>query len=142
MKQLKYSLILSLAFLSVLTSCEKDEENVKIENPDNLEQIGIIGQWKLDFREINGISSLTVECCDYRNFEIDSKPNDWNGLLIAFGTGYETHGEFELDTSNESIEFSCNGDTKLYDIQIAVDRIVFNYLEDNDSIVEHWVKEE
>ena len=56
MKQLKNSLILALTFITMLTSCEKDEENTNIANTDNLEQIGIISQWKLDSREINGIS--------------------------------------------------------------------------------------
>ena len=142
MKQLKNSLILALTFITMLTSCEKDEENTNIANTDNLEQIGIISQWKLDSRDINGISSLAVECCDYIDFEMDSDPNDWSGLFNAFGTGYNTNGVFELDTSDETIDFSNNDDQRLYNIQISETRIEFNYMDNSDSIVEHWLKEE
>lgn len=142
MRQLKFLLVLPLAIITVFISCEKEEENEKIESSENLEQIGIMGQWKLDSRDVNRISSLAVECCDYLEFEKDSNPNDWNGLFSAFGSGYETNGVFELDTLNETIELSYDDKQKIYGIQISDKRIVFSYLENSDSIVEHWIKEE
>ena len=142
MKQLKYLLVLFLAIITVFTGCEKDEEKEKIEPSDSLEQFGILGQWKLDSREVNGISSLAVECCDYIIFETDSIPTDLKGLFNSNEVGYETNGAFELDILNESIEFLYNNKQKLYGIQISDNRIVFNYSENNDSIIEHWINEE
>lgn len=142
MRQLKHLLILSLAITTLFTSCEKDEEKGNIEPSDNLEQFGILGQWKLDSREINGISSLAVECCDKIEFETDNLPTDLSGLFNSNGVGYETNGVFELDTLNDSIEFVFDDKQKLYGIQISDTRIVFSYFENNDSIVEHWVEEE
>jgi len=142
MKQLKFLLLLLISITAVFTSCEKDEEKGKIEPSDNLEHFGILAQWKLNSREINGISSLAVECCDYIEFETDNLPTDLSGLFNSNGVGYETNGVFELDILNESIEFAFDDKQKSYGIQISDTRIVFNYFENNDSIVEHWIKEE
>ena len=142
MRQIKYLLVLSLAIMTVFTSCEKDEGNDNIEPSDNLEQFGMFGNWKLDSREINGISSLAVECCDYIEFKTDSNLTDLKGLFRANGVGYETNGVFELDTLNETIVLSYDDKQKVFGIQISDNRIVFSYLENNDSIVEHWIKEE
>ncbi len=118
-------------------SCDKEE----IEQTDNLQQTGILGQWKLDSRETNGISSLAVECCDYIEFKTDSEPTDLTGEFKAFGAGYETNGDFELNNANQSIEFIYD-EQLLYEIQISDENIVFSYLENNDSIVEYWHREE
>lgn len=139
MRQLKYLLRSFFAISLLCTSCEKNDEKGKIGTSDNLEILGILGQWKLESREINGISSLAVECCDYIEFETDNLPNDLNGLFRSNGLGYETNGVFQLDSSNETIEFTYNGDQKIYDLQIVDTRLVFKYLENNDSIVENWL---
>ena len=49
-------------------------------------------------------------------------------------------GAFELDVLNESIEFTYDDEQKNYGIIISDSRIVFNYSDNNESIVEHWIK--
>ncbi len=140
MRKLKNMILLGFALLMVQISCNKDTKNDICENPDYLEPIGILGKWKLDSREINGISSLGVECCDYLQFSIDGNPSDWNGVFKAYGAGYELNGVFEMDTSNETIEFSYNENQKIYDYQLVDLSIAFSYTENGDSIVEQWHK--
>lgn len=132
------SIILLFISLSVLTSCEKEEA----EQTDNLVQYGIPGQWKLDIRTINGITDLSVQCCDYIDFKTDSVPDDLKGEFKAFGVGYETNGVFELNIAEGTIEFMYDDNQVLYEIQISDNILTFSYSENSDSIVEQWGKEE
>lgn len=138
MKTLKILFILLPISMTVLTSCDKDE----VEQADKLEQIGVLGQWKLETRIVNGITGLIAECCDYIEFKTDSEPGDLKGEFRAFGAGYETIGVFELNTSINTIQFAYDDTQKLYGFQITDDFITFTYSEDNDEINEDWRKEE
>jgi hypothetical protein len=138
MKNLSETFIIIFATLLLLTSCKKKEA---LEQTDNLQQTGILGLWKLDSREINGVLGLAVECCDYIEFITDGEPTDLKGEFKAFGAGYETNGIFELDNTAETVEFTYGDKQLLYDIQISDYTIVFSYSDDDDSIVEHWRKE-
>lgn len=141
MKQNRTSLLLlAFIFASFLIHCKKQEVETHMESPDNLEKIGLLGKWKLDSREINGVSSLSVECCDYLHFEPDGIPTDWSGSFQAIGAGYHTTGDFELDTQNDSINFSFDGSQRIYSILITNTNIVLSYLENSDSLVEYWIK--
>jgi hypothetical protein len=142
MKQLKYILLLSLAILTVCTSCKKDDEKDKIELSDNLEQYGILGKWKLDSREIGGISSGAVLCCDTLEFKSDIQTTDLKGLFRAVGSGYERNGVFELNNLNETIELKYDNEQKSYEILISETTIVLNYVEDTIAITEWWLKQE
>ena len=142
MERLRFLIVLLVAVTTVCTSCAKDDEKSKIEPTDNLEQFGILGQWKKVSRVVNGISNLAVECCDYIEFSTDSLPTDLRGVFNSNGIGYETNGVFELDDINASIEFVFNDEQILYGIQISETTIVFDYFENNDSIVEYWNKED
>jgi hypothetical protein len=55
MKAVSSILFLSSIVLIFLSSCEKKE----IDQPDKLEQMCILGKWKLQMRTINGITDLT-----------------------------------------------------------------------------------
>ena len=140
MKPHSYLTVLLLAFLTVFSSCKKEDDKDPIEPSDNLEQYGILGKWKLDSREYGGISDGAVMCCDTLEFKSDIQTTDLKGLFRAVGAGYETSGAFELDVLNESIEFTYDDEQKNYGIIISDSRIVFNYSDNNESIVEHWIK--
>ncbi len=126
-----------LTGLTVLISCEKDDT----EQIENLEQFGILGQWKLETRTINGITDLSIQCCDYIEFEADSEIADLKGKFLANGVGYETKGVFEIDTSKTTIQFDYGDTQKSYEFQISEDLIIFSYSEDNLEIIEDWRKE-
>ena len=128
--------ILLFTSIILLTGCDKDET----EQIDNLEQVGILGQWKLDTRIVNGISSLAIECCDYIKFKTDSGLGDLKGEFRAFGVGYKTNGVFELNTSKNTIQFNYDNTQKLYRLQISDDFITFTYSENNQEIIEDWRK--
>jgi len=142
MKQLKYILVLSLVILTVITSCEKDEEKNNIEASDNLEQFGILGKWKLDSRDYGGISDLAVIIGYTLEFKTDSTSTDLKGLFRVIEPAYEANGVFELDTLNETIELNYDNKQKLYEIQISETTIVLNYVEDTAAITEWWIKQE
>jgi len=124
--------------LITLVGCEKDEN----EKQDNLQQTGIIGKWKLESRSIDGISSLAVECCDYIEFKTDNELDDFKGEFMAYGTGYETTGEFELNTTENTIHFDYNNTCRSYEYQIFAGLLEFIYMEDDQKIGEDWRKEE
>ncbi|MFN4764547.1 hypothetical protein ACKGJN_15565 [Gillisia sp. Q332] len=130
--------ILFVFTLIAFSSCNKEES----EQIDNLEQVGVLGQWKLETRVVNGISSLTVECCDYIEFKTNTEPSDLRGEFRAFGAGYETNGVFELNTSNNTIQFDYDATQKLYGFQIIDDIITFTYSDNNQNIIENWRKDE
>ena len=138
MKHLKYLPVVFLIILFVLTSCENDE----IEQTDRIEQFGILGQWKLESLTINGITDLSIQCCDYIEFKKDTDSDDLKGEFIAYGVGYETNGVFELITSNNTIQFDYDNKQKVYEFQILDNLIIFKYSDDNQKIIEDWRKVE
>lgn len=126
--------VLAMAF----TSCKKDG----VVQIDNLEQSGILGKWERESYVVNGISSLAVDCCVYLEFQKDSEPDDLKGEFKATDFASETNGVFELNTSNNTIEFTYDDKQRLYEMQISDSFMTFSYSEDNDAIVEGWRKEE
>ena len=128
--------VLSLCFTVSLTSCiyEADEPR------DRLLDSGLLGEWKLDSREVNNIDDLSVQCCDYLTFSEFGSPNDLRGSYKARGTGYENEGEFECNETLDSIQFIRENVVTSYGLVISNQSIVLNYVENGDSISELWVK--
>jgi len=133
--------VLSLAIITVFTSCEKDKEHDKIEPSDKLEQFGILGKWGHQSITINGITDMSIRY-DTIEFILDSEINDLKGEFRSKGVGYETNGQFELDTVNKIIHFDFNNTQKSYVFHISDDSMTFTYSEDNIEIIEAWRKEE
>ncbi len=131
--------ILSLLFVTSLfitTACKKKE----VEQTENLIQTGILGKWKLDMRLVNNISDLAIRCCDTLNFMTDSNIADFKGDFKATGVGYETDGIFTLNPTANTIQFDYNNKQIIYTFQLSVNRITFEYIEDEQEIEESWMK--
>lgn len=128
--------ILFAISLIVITSCGVNEA----EQLDNLEEIGLLGEWKLDSRSVNGISDLSIQCCDYIEFKTDNDPSDLKGEFRSRGVGYETNGLFELKDSDKTIQFVYNNVQRAYEFQLSGDRLTFIYPEDDSEIIEYWRK--
>jgi hypothetical protein len=141
MKQLKYLLVLFLLILTVFTSCEKNEENDKIEPSDKLEQFGILGKWRLQSLTINGITDMIVHY-DTIGFTTGIESNDLMGEFRSVGAGYETNGSFELNNENNTIIFDNNNTQKLYEFLISGNYMTFKYNEDSIEYIEDWSKVE
>ena len=138
MKQLKYLLVLPIAVITVLTSCEKDELKDNIEPQDNLEQFGILGKWTLESRDYGGISSGAVIIGYALEFQKDSISTDLKGLFRVIQPGYEANGVFELDNLNQTIELDYDNNQNLYEIEILETAIVLSYLDDNNLPITEW----
>ncbi|MBU1369565.1 MAG: hypothetical protein KJ578_03860 [Bacteroidetes bacterium] len=137
MKNFRIIVVVFVTSLIAITGCKKDA----VEQTDNLKQTGILGQWKLETRVTDGISSLIAECCDYIAFKTDAELNDLKGAFKATGAAYETIGVFEVNTSANTIQFDYNDTQKVYEFQIESDLITFTYVENNQTINEYWRKE-
>ncbi|MFZ6052569.1 hypothetical protein [Halocola ammonii] len=136
-----YLLVLFFISFTVITGCEKvDDEKMETEKTDNLNETGLIGQWKLEARSLNNISDLSVECCDYIEFKTDDDSSDLKGAFIATGVGYETKGDFELKPSDNIIQFNYEDSEKVYEYQMINDLIIFTYVEEGNEVVEDWRK--
>lgn len=82
MSHLKYLPILFLTFLIVFTSCQKD----KIDEPDRLEQFGILGKWRMQSRTVCGITDMIV-LYDTIRFSTSVKNDDLYGEFISVDRG-------------------------------------------------------
>jgi len=132
-------LILLLAStIFVFTGCKKNDP----EQSEVLKQTGILGKWKLEMRSIDGIAGSAVECCDYLEFAEDNVVSDWIGVFEATGVGYESNGIFEIDAAASTIQFNYGDKQKVYEYQIEESDITFLYMDDNQSIVELWRKQD
>ncbi|MEP2058854.1 MAG: hypothetical protein ABJJ05_13670 [Maribacter litoralis] len=134
----KYLLVLLLAIFIMFAGCEKEE----IEQTDNLDPFGILGQWKLETKTINGITDSSIQCCDYIDFKTDSELNDLKGEFMATGEEYETNGVFELNTLNNLIHFEFDNTQKSYEFRITDNLATFTYFENNQEVIEDWRKQE
>ena len=131
---------LSIAVLLVtLTGCEKDNS---VSATDQLEQIGILGKWKLEVRTVNNITPLIIQCCDTIAFMRDNEPGDLKGEFRSTGAGYETNGIFEISTVDSTIFFAWNNSQRLYEFQLSGNVLTFEYTEDEQEVSEDWYKVE
>ena len=131
-------LFLLASTIFVFTGCKKKESD----QTEVLKQTGILGYWKLELRSIDGIAGSAVECCDYLEFTEDNVVSDWIGVFEATGVGYETNGIFEIDAAVSTIQFNYEDSKKVYEYQIEEGDITFTYMDNNQSIVEHWRKQD
>lgn len=134
---MKSLFIFTIMVLAAVPSCNDDEE-IFI---DRIEDAGIIGKWKLESRQINGISNLAVQCCDYLEFEQDDEPDDLRGSFQAYGFLYEADGTFTLDLNVGSILFEYDDSQRKYSYGLDEDTLTFFYPEDGNEIIETWRRE-
>ena len=135
---MKSILIFTILVLAAVPSCNDDEEFV---GEDILQEIGIIGKWKLDSRVVDGISNLAVECCDYLEFEKDNQTSHLSGNFKAYGYQYETNGIFTLDLNDQSILFQYDNTQNLYAYSLVENTLSFSYIDNGQEISEIWRKE-
>ncbi|MDZ7807548.1 MAG: hypothetical protein U5K71_10580 [Gracilimonas sp.] len=121
--------------LIAITGCGVNEA----EQLDILEQTGLLGEWRLDSRSVNGISDMSIQS-DYIGFKTDDEPDDLKGEFRSYGVGYETNGLFQLNDSDNTIQFVYNDKQRSYEFQISDDRLTFTYPEDDSEIIEYWRK--
>ncbi len=137
MKLLKIPLLLGLCMM-MLTACDSDDSL----SVDELEAIGVIGAWEIEQREVNGVSSLTVLCCDFIEFTTDENLLDLVGQFRSYGVGYETLGTFEINTTDQTILFTWDNRQLLYSFEVQSDALIFQYDDHGDNVSETWRRQD
>ena len=135
---MKSILIFTILVFAAVPSCNDEEELI---GEDILQDIGIIGKWKLDSRAVDGISNLAVECCDYIEFEQDNQTSHLYCNFKSYGYQYETYWIFTLDLNVESILFEYDNTQKVYTYTVEDNILAFRYTENGQEILETWRKE-
>lgn len=139
MKASNHFFIWTLLVMTMLISCEKDKDETQ--QTDKLDEFGILGKWKLQTLTINGITDMSVRY-DAIEFKADAERNDFKGEFKIKGTGFETHGQFELDPIENIVDFAFSTTQRSYTYQILDDTMSFTYTEDSSDIIETWKREE
>ena len=129
---------LAILVLVFLMGCSNAEESETMD----LEQTGILANWKFEKRFVNNIANLAVECCDYIEFSDDSHDNDLKGSFTSRGTGYETFGTFEINTASQVITFHFNDNQLIYWYDLQGDRLTFDFEENGQEVEEVWIRVE
>jgi len=139
MKASNLFFIWTLLVMAMLISCEKNKDVTQ--QTDKLDEFGILGKWKLQTLTINGITDMSVRY-DAIEFKADDEHNDLKGKFTIKGTGFETHGQFELDPIENIVDFAFSTTQRSYTYQILDDTMSFTYTEDSSDIIETWKREE
>ncbi|MCH1401012.1 MAG: hypothetical protein L7U78_00655 [Schleiferiaceae bacterium] len=65
-----------------------------------------MGEWEISSRTVNGITDLSVQCCEFLELSSDSISNDLNGFWF-YDDGFDTinEGTFTVDTLEGDIQF-------------------------------------
>lgn len=134
MKRIHYLLAFCLSFF--LISCDDEV----YPSADRLEDAGILGEWKLDYRVFNSIGDLSILCCDYLVFSTSGSPDDLRGKYTARGTGYENSGEFVCTEALDSLTTVRDNQVMTYGLSVESEGLTFSYIQEGDEIVEYWVK--
>ena len=135
-----HTILFSLLFpgVSVISSSCKKAEVVQV---DELNHLGLPGQWKQESITINGITNMSVPCCDYIEFKTDSEPNDLKGTFKATGVGYESNGVFEVSAAYDTIKFEFDGKLITYGFLVSGNLLTFTPTQNGDIHSEDWRKE-
>lgn len=141
MKKSNLFIVLIVLGSFVITGCDDDNQLPINQQSDNLEQYNILGEWKMETRLIDNVTDAAVPCCDYITFSTDDTEDDLEGNFTAISTSNETNGTFVLNPAENTIKFSYNEDTLVYDYQINGTALSFYYVESSSNIEELWRKQ-
>lgn len=139
-------LLLTLIFFLILFSaCKKVEDealapNQQTQDKDPLVEYGILKEWKLEARSVDGVSDLSIQYCDSIILKSDEIIDDFMGNFTARGLGYEKKGNFKVDTLEKQIYFEYDTILKAYNFRLSDKRLTFSYNENGQFIEEWWVE--
>ena len=133
MKQLKFILTLIL-----FVGCSDDDRNFT----DELEQIGIVGNWEISSRSINGITPLIALCCEFIEFKADENKEDLSGIYHWSDGQFSDSGIFKIDIINQALILQDENDEDVYEFLISESgqEFILNYFDNESLISESWIK--
>ena len=127
-------LLLWLTGMCCLVGCR----NEPLEPADRLSANGLLAKWQRTSITINGITDMSVACCDTLHLMPDENPLDWQGLFTANGYGAPTNGQFLLDSTLAAITFFYDNKQLHYQLSLAADGLSFQYTADSLTVIEDW----
>ena len=112
---------------------------------DNLEAIGLLGQWEIQNEVMNGnISDMIPKCCEFLEFNPDDNIRDNKGLLTYTDSqGLVNNGVFKVEINNETILFIDNeNDEFIFDFSVndSRDRLTIDFTEDDVTYTQIWFR--
>lgn len=133
--------ILFLIISIFLFSCTTDDDNNKTAtNP--LEELNLLGTWEISSRSFDGITPLTVFCCEFITLDDNTDTTDLIGNLTYMGNGIESNRVFEVSTSESTITFTNNdGNQLVMNYIIQNNTLQLQYTEDDVVIEEDWIRQ-
>lgn len=95
-------LLYSSLLLWTLSACNKAIPH----SDDLLFDVGLMGEWEISSRTVNGTPDPTVDCCEYLELRGDSVLEDLSGYwFYDDGDTVQTEGTFTVDTLEGDIQF-------------------------------------
>ena len=136
----KYLRFLLLVPLLMAFTCDEDTDI----NYDNLNELGIFGEWEINSETIDGISDLTAPCCRFIEFLPDGNNEDFSGLFNYSVQPTQSYdGIFTVDPTNQVITFQREGNEEVmysYTINNSQDTLSFTFTENEAVFEQDWVK--
>jgi len=95
------------AFLACCTvlACSSDNSD------DLLKNTALLGEWEI----VSHSGDPSLNCCEFLEFSLDDKLDDFVGTLISHGPEYNNSGTFELFQDDQTVLLYHNGEYELYD---------------------------
>lgn len=125
----------TLLLILVWVSCNK--ENVR--SADALDQLYLLGEWKLEQREINGIASSEI-VYGQLVMDVDDDPTDLTGHF-RHSDGIQTiEGKFTVFSNLKTIVFELGEDIGQYDFIATTSSFTLIIQQDRDKIKEYWLR--
>ncbi len=95
-------LLYSSLLLWTLSACNKAIPH----SDDLLFDVGLMGEWEISSRTVNGTPDPTVDCCEYLELRGDSVLEDLSGFwFYDDGDTVQNEGTFTVDTLEGDIQF-------------------------------------
>ena len=117
-----------LLLVVFLASCEKEPSKPV----GKLEELEILGTWEINAQTINGITDMSVLCCEFTEFMEDQDLNDHKGNYRTYGNGHESAGVFEIDPNNARILWG-ETNTQAYNYELQANQLRVSYVQENTS---------
>ena len=133
---MRKSLLFSVVSLWALTGCNKAIPHID----DLLFEVGLLGQWEISSRTINGVTDLSVQCCEFLELTSDSIASDLSGLwFYDDGDTIINEGTFVVDTVDGDIQFySQNSSFNRNYVVVSYDVIYLEHYVGSTYFEEIW----
>lgn len=130
-----------LSAIVAFSSCKKeDNEPLPVNKVDKLDEIGILGEWEIESRVINGIDDMLPICCEFLDFQTGSNKDDFNGNMRYAEIDRDIAGKFEIDQANMTIEFIFEDYNYPSNLEIKDNVMHLTYSNEGLVIEDAWVR--